>query len=413
MRIIDLTVQEFETFADKHPLKNFCQTAVYAKLMGEKGYNFDYIGYQDDSNQIIAASLVLSKRIGGFFKFAYAPKGFLIDYYNTDLLNSFIKDISNYLSKKGISFVKINPEIIIGELNIKKGFIPVYNQNVKIIDDLKALGFKRRREIEPLNLIFPRLSPFINLKNFDLNKTPSEIKDSINYSLASGLVLEEVTSKEMPLLYEFVKNNTNESINFYRSLLNIFGTNSSEILLVKVDYEKCLINVRERYDKELDHNNECNQKIQENNNEINLNEKMQSDKDLLSLKNAIVEATEGLKKNKYRYIGGIIVVKYFNRISIVASGYDHNFSNLFPEYFIQYALIERFKKEYDFLDLNGLAGNFSTESKYYNFNKEQLCLNPNVYEFIGEFDLILNDNEFKRIQGKGGLSSEFISNIKV
>ena len=31
-----------------------------------------------------------------------------------------------------------------------------------------------------------------------------------------------------------------------------------------------------------------------------------------------------------------------------------------------------------------------------------------LYEFIGEFDLVINDNAFKRIKSKGLLSKEFI-----
>src|SRR5574344_58978 len=111
MRIIELTIAQFDSFASNHPLSNYAQSSFYAKLMGEKGFNFDFIGYQDDSNNIIGASLILTKRLGGFFKYAYAPKGFLIDYYNEDLLSRFIKDICSFYSKKGMAFIKINPEI--------------------------------------------------------------------------------------------------------------------------------------------------------------------------------------------------------------------------------------------------------------------------------------------------------------
>ena len=155
MQIVELNMHDFSNFADNHPLRNYCQTSSYAKLAGEKGYNYDYIGYRDDSNNIVAASLILNKKIGNF-KFCYAPKGILIDYYNNDLLNNFFKDLKKYYASRNYAFLKINPEIIIGEINKNKGFATNYNQNVNIIDVLKSIGFKRRREINPLDLIMPK-----------------------------------------------------------------------------------------------------------------------------------------------------------------------------------------------------------------------------------------------------------------
>lgn len=411
MRIIELTIEQFDVFATNHPLRNYCQNSKYAKLMGETGYNYDYIGYYDDSNTLIAASLILHKKIGNLKRFAYAPKGFLIDYYNQELLKMFINDIVEYYKKKDFVFIKINPEIIIGNLNIKKNFAPNYNQNVKIIDDLKDLGFKRRREVKPLDLMMPRLSPYINLKEYSLNKIAKTCKDKIADSEKKGLIFEQVTNREVGILYEFVKDNTYQNINYFRNLLNVY-TDTGEIYLIKVDYEQCLINTREKYDLELEHNNDCNQKIQENNTEELLNEKMQSDKDLLNLKNEIIAATEGLKNNKYKYIGGVIIVKYINRVSIIIDGYDDNFSDLYPYEFMINILIKKYQADYDFLDMNGLAGDYSDTGVYSKFNNQKIEFNPTVYEFIGEFDIILNDYAFKRAQSKNILLKDFIPSHK-
>jgi lipid II:glycine glycyltransferase (peptidoglycan interpeptide bridge formation enzyme) len=410
MRLIELTIEQFDTFAANHPLRNYCQNSKYAKLMGEKNYNYDYMGYYDDSNTLVGASLILYKKLGAFNKYAYAPKGFLIDYYNTELLKMFLNDICDYYKKKGFIFIKINPEIIIGSLN-SKTLSPEYNQNVKIIDDLKDAGFKRRREVTPLDFIMPRISPYINLKDFDINKLDSENKDHIKQSIKKGLSLEVVTNKEINILYEFIKDHTYENINFYRNLLNTFGENS-EIFLIKIDYESYLISAREKYDKELEHNNECNERIQNDNNEANLDEKMQSDRDLLSYKNDIIEATEGLKKEKYKYIGGAIVVKYLNRVSIIVDGYSNFYENLYPYSYLINALIEKYRNYYDYLDLNGFASDLSVQSIYFKFNQEKLAFKPTLYEFIGEFDIILNEYGFKYAQSKNLLAKEFIPSHK-
>lgn len=409
MRVIELTMQDFDNFAENHPLRNYCQTSYYAKVMGEKGYNYDYIGYKDDSNNLVAGSLVLTKKTAAG-KYAYAPKGFLIDYYNTELVRMFVKDIKEFYDKKGCSFIKINPEIIIGEIQ-KKNYSPKYNQNVNIIDSLKDMGFKRRREIEPLDLVMARLNAYINLKSYDFAKLDSDFREKIKMASNKGLSLELATSKEADIFYDFISSHTTESINTFRNILNIFGE-SAELLLVKIDYEEFLITAKKLYDKELDHNNYCNVLIQEDSSEKNLEEKMQSDKDLLKYKNDIVAATEGLKKNKYKYIGAAVVVKFKNRVSLIDSGFDALHDHLSPSYYLYSALIERYKNEFDFLDLNGIASNFFPNTKYSKYNEEKLAFNPIIYEFIGEFDLIINEFAFKRAQSKGLLSTEFNPSYK-
>ena len=70
------------------------------------------------------------------------------------------------------------------------------------------------------------------------------------------------------------------------------------------------------------------------------------------------------------------------------------------------------KEMYEYLELNGLASDFSENSIYYDFNKVKLDFDPIIYEFIGEFDIVLNELLFKKIQSKGLLSKEFLPSHK-
>lgn len=406
MKIVELNMNDFESFADNHPLRNYCQTPKYAKVMAEKGYNFDYIGYIDDSNNLVAASLILKKKLNIFTKYIYAPKGLLIDYYNTELLKMFVSDLVTYYKSKNYAFMKINPEIIIGQLNPKNNFVPEYNQNVSIIDTLKLIGFKRRREIYPLDFLSPRINPYINLKEFDIKKIDDDYQNIIMDSEKYGLSIESGTSRNIEILYNLIKDNTYESLNFYRNILNTFK-NDAELLLVKIDHETNLFNAQKRYEREVDENNYWNEMIQKDNSEKNIAEKMNSDKKILKYKEEMMIATDNLRHNKYQYIGAALVVSYKNRVSILASGFNHSDYYVNSSYFLYSALIDRYRNDYDFLDLGGLSSNFNPDSKYAKFNEEKLAFNPTIYEFIGEFDLVLNENAFRIIQSNGILSKEF------
>ena len=401
MRIVNLNTNEFTEFANNHPLRNYCQTIEYAKVMSDMGYTYDLIGYKDDSNNLVGASLILKKKIGTFAKYVYAPKGVLVDYYKTEILKIFIKDLNAHYRRKGYSFMKINPEIIIGEINKKSNYSSNYNQNVSIIGELKNMGFKRRREIYPLDFMFPRINPYINLKKYAENE---EIREIMSIANENGLNIEVMNKKDLDVLFDIASKDSYQSISYYKSILNHFD--SAELILVKANYEQCLINARERYNKELENNNYYNELIQTDNSDDTVNKKMQSDKDLLKYKNQVVDATAGLKYNKFKYVGGVVIVKYQNRVSIVLEDYDND--NVYAQYYLYNYLIETFKSSYDFIELNGLSSDFSDQYKYFDFNKVKLDFDPVIYEFIG----VLNALLFKKIQSKGLLSKEFLPSHK-
>ena len=52
MKIVELTIPQFDAYAIKHPLGNYYQSSNYALLMAENGFEYDLIGYVDDANNI-------------------------------------------------------------------------------------------------------------------------------------------------------------------------------------------------------------------------------------------------------------------------------------------------------------------------------------------------------------------------
>ena len=198
------------------------------------------------------------------------------------------------------------------------------------------------------------------------------------------------------------------SINYYRNAYNSFKKdNLVDLLLVKVDYEKFLIAAKKRVEVEQVKNDELNLKLQNDANEKNLNEKMNSDKVLEEYKQDVVRATNGLKKEKSTYIAGAIVIKFNKKISIFIAGVDKNYNYLNPNYFLHHKIIEMYKDDYDILDLNGIANEFNEDSKFSRLNKFKIGFNPEIIEYIGELDIIINKWKFKILEQNNLLSNEF------
>lgn len=408
MKIVELSNIQFDEFAKFHPLNSYCQSSKYALVMSEYGYSYDYIGFVDNNNTIQAASLILTKKITGHTKYGYAPKGFLVNYYDQNIMREFLSELRIYYKQKDFIFIKFNPEIIIGETNETKKFVITYNGNVRIIDDLKAMNVKRRIELVEFDLMQPRFNAYINLKTYDYHNLNRGYRKKIMRAENRGLSLVLGGAKDMEPLYNFVKTKKNRPLSYYRNFYNVYNRdNSIDLVYIKVDYQQYLTYEREKYDQELANNDHWNQLIQQMPKRKNLNRKMDSDKKLQSYKDNILKATAGLKKHQTEYIAGALIIKHFNRICIFISGYGEEFKYLNPNHFLHHAIFERYKPYFDYCDMNGVTGTFDKSSKYYGLNKFKLDFKPTIYEFVGEFDLICSDRLFKKLIKTSFIEDEF------
>lgn len=406
MELKELKIDEFETYVQKSILSNYCQTAGYAKLMEQNGYNSLFIGLIDEYNHTIAASLILVKKIDFFYKYAYAPKGFILDYSNKELIEIFTKKIKEYLKKKRIVFVKINPEIAIAEID-RKTKQKKYNWNIEIKNYLSDLGYIKLKDNIYFEAKFPKYNGILYLKKFDLKTLDKNTRNKIKRSQNKGLKIEKATPNDLPVLYEFIKRKKDKSLSYYQEYFQAFDRTDMDLFLVSLNTSEFLNNSKKNYDEELKRNNHYVLELNKNKNEKKLNLKMNSDQNLLNYKNDLLDAQNKIKKNEKIYIGGALVIKYKNRINIIMSGYDKNYKRFNPNYFLHYELFNYYKKNYAFADMNGLTGNFKKESPYYGLNEFKLGFKPKVYEFIGEYDLPISPILYKFYLKNGKLAKLF------
>ena len=407
MEILELTIEEFSNFANNHPMHNYCQTIDYAILMGEYGYDYELIGY-GDKNNIQIASLILTKKIGYNCYYGYAPKGFLMDYSNETLLEKFTNDLKEYYNKKNFAFIKIDPEIAIGEVN-KKNYKTEYNGNNFITDLLIKNGFKKLKSNLNFEAMFPRFTGIIPLKNFDINNLNKNTRNKINKGYRKGLTTEIGDVNDIDILDEL--SNVSNNDYYFKNIYNIYSKkNNVQLFLTYINPETFLVNSQNAYVNESNRNGFLNQKMVDFPREKNINNKMASDKTLLIYKNEITEASKMLNSSDKLYVAAALTIVDNNRVTIIGSGYDEKYKRFAPNYYLYYSIINYYKNKCNFLDLNGLSGDFTKDSKYYGLNKFKLGFNPKVYEFIGEFDLITDEETYDILLNDKILAKEFNKN---
>lgn len=407
MELLKLSTQEYIDFVNKSKQSSFYQTLEYARFLEENNYEYDLMGLKDSYNNIRAASLIGYKKILNNCYYGYAPGGFIIDYNDYELVKDFGKALNIYYKKKNIVFIKIVPNIIISKLNkIKKEFIKIDTNN--ITDNLKKIKFQELKNNLYFESIIPKYHPILNLKQFNYTNLNKNVRNKIRKCYRKGLSIEKGSFDNIKDLFPFIKNKNKYDLKYYENIYRSFEYNNKvDVFLVSVNFEEYLINMRDEYDKELFKNNNLVKLIQQEPSEKNLDRKMQSDKELLSIKKNIVIATNGLAKYQKKYIAGAIVIKHNKEVIIFESGYDKNYKDCNPNYFLNYKIIEYYKYNYNYLDMNGFSGDLSITSPYYGVNEFKLNFKADVYETIGEFDLVFNNKIYKKIASNGTLSKLF------
>lgn len=407
MKIRQLSIFEFDNFALNHPLSSYHQTSSYALFQSEQGKDYDLIGLVNEKNEIIAASLIIIKKINLFFSYGYAPKGFLMNYYDEAIVKEFTTKLKKHYYKKNMAFIKINPEIEIGQIDLKNKTI-TYNRNKHIISTLKKYDFKKLETNKLFETKLPAHNAIVLLKNYSFNKLSKNTRNKIHKGENSGIYIEKGTREDIRTLYEFFKPKKDCPVSYYLNYYNAFSKkNEIDIFLLKIDFEKCLINLREKYERELEINNKLSEKVLKSATPDNLKRKMVSDKNLNSFNQNIGIATQYLAAHKELCIGGAITIKHKNRINILISSYDKKFKQYSPNYYLHYAILEHYKNDYDFIDLNGITGNFSENNPYKGLNDFKSGFNPLSFEYIGEYDFIINPGLYKSMEENGILAKEF------
>lgn len=407
MKIKELTIQAFTEYTKNSPLRNYMQSEEYARFMGEHKFNYDYIGLVDDEDCIVGASLILWKKIGLRDKYGYAPKGFLINYYDENLFRTFTDLLKEYYEKKNFVFIKIDPEIVVSEID-NKTYEANTNPNMRLKQDIQRFGYLKLKDNLYFESMNPRFNAYIELKNSSFENFSKAHRNKIRNASRKGLYIEEGREEDLELFYNTLDDKS-KPLSYYKTLFNMFK-DKIELVLVRVNYEDQIKNAQKLYDEEQDRNNLFNEILHRSHKEEDLNKKMASDSRLCTIKNEMILATEGLRSSNNKVVAAALIIKWDNRVHIVSSGYDKETLYLNANYFLFNSLIERYKEEYDFLDLNGITGDFKDTNPYYGLNKFKLGFNPKIYEFIGEYDLIINRSSYDFLLLTGRLAGEFNKN---
>lgn len=410
MKIVTISPEQFDRYASRHRYRNYYQTSVYGNTMRKFGFNVHFLGITDDSNTLIGASLIIYREVFMGHKIAYAPRGILFNYENPNQVKELADKLKKILGKQGFMLLKIDPYIP-ASIRDHEGNIMNFNSQINLImANLESAGFIHQGRTLFFEGEKPRWESLV-LLNKDIrnifNSFDKRTRHKIRKSANCGIECYKDPSKNINTLYNFIKKKSPKPIEFYRELISNFGDNA-EVYYGKINTEIYVINSRRAYEKEMERNDQIAEKIQQTNTSAEtknalLNKKMESDKLLNTYKNSMVQATELLKQYPNGIIiAGAIIIKYDNSAFLYIDGFDKKYSNLNPNYLLKWRMIDDYNKQgLKYLNLNAIVGEFERKNKYSGLNEMKLGFNSIITEYIGEFDIILNNFSYNLYKSFG------------
>ena len=157
----------------------------------------------NSNNELIAASLILIEKKYGF-KYAYAPRGFLIDYDNEAVVKSFTCLIKKYLGKLDIIAIKICPMIYKNIMDSKNNIVKINNNfenNFKLLRKLEYYHLGFNNSFEALKPRFVSVIPLNSNYTKTFNDLSKPLKNKIRGAEKKGIVIHKGNKSNLEYLY--------------------------------------------------------------------------------------------------------------------------------------------------------------------------------------------------------------------
>lgn len=389
MKIISLTEIQFKNYSRIHSKRNYLQSVEFANMQKNNGYDTLYIGMIDDNNNLTAAALILNKKIFNKYLYGYIPGGFLIDYNNFNLFNTFTKMLKEYLNSLNYVYISINPLVPITIMDKKKNIL--YN-NSEILNTLEKLEYKKSKR-ETLNTSM-LLEINKNIKN-TYSQISRFIKRNIKDNKLMGIKVYQGTVDDYDEFYKLINKKKNIKETYFKDYFKYFNNdnNKFELYFASFDANLYLKNYHNLLNKEKRKNEYLSSKITDisiKNKQKYINKKINSDRLLEKYNNEIKKGINLSKKySDVQIISTVGIIKTNNQIYFIVDSYNEELRDIRASYSIKWEIIKKYTKlGYKKFDLGYVPNDYN---KFKGSYLAKSGFNAYTYKYPGQYNLIINN----------------------
>ena len=416
---VEINSSEIDNFYESDRKGHIFQTSYWAEL--KKDWKKKFIaGYDNDNNMVITATILLRKAPYINKYMGYIPRSFTCDYNNKKLLIEFTEYLREFAKKNNISFITIDPDIHLKENE------EALSEGTEIKNFLKSLGYKNTdsknfEAIQP-NFVFrlplPTEGNKMDIKKAVFKKFSSKTRYNIIVAEERGLSVEvydkETLNEDVLDRFHEIMVTTGKRDNFlvrhreyFKDMIDYLYPHC-RLYMVKYSYENDFNRLSEKLNKLEEAKTKAINKIEELkvklDAETDEDKKSRIEKKLNDQDKRLKEAErqiEGFKKKisdiepfkgQEIYLSGSIYLYYGNKAWYLYGASENILRDTMPNFAMQWSMIcDSIDLGCDVYDFRGVSGDLNPENPLYGLYKFKKGFNGNFVEFIGEFDIVIDN----------------------
>lgn len=418
-KFVEINSSEIDKFNESDRKGHIFQTSYWAEL--KKDWKKKFIaGYDNDNNMVITATILLRKAPYINKYMGYIPRSFTCDYNNKKLLIEFTEYLREFAKKNNISFITIDPDIHLKENE------EALSEGTEIKNFLKSLGYKNTdsknfEAIQP-NFVFrlplPTERNKMDIKKAVFKKFSSKTRYNIKVAEERGLSVEvydkETLNEDVLDRFHEIMVTTGKRDNFlvrhreyFKDMIDYLYPHC-RLYMVKYSYENDFNRLSEKLNKQEEAKTKAINKIEELkvklDAETDEDKKSRIEKKLNDQDKRLKEAErqiEGFKKKisdiepfkgQEIYLSGSIYLYYGNKAWYLYGASENILRDTMPNFAMQWSMIcDSIDLGCDVYDFRGVSGDLNPENPLYGLYKFKKGFNGNFVEFIGEFDIVVDN----------------------
>lgn len=395
MIFTELNKQEFKKYLNNHELKSFLQTPEMAALKVKSGCEEYYVGIKE-KNKILCATMMYSykTKMGKYFS---APRGYLIDFRDKNLLEFFTKELKKYVKLKGGYVLNIEPKILYKERDIDGKLVENGFDNSDIYQNLVCLGYKHGGFYEHLDLSKQVRWAFVlplegKTKEEIFAKFKPNTRNVIRKNIKYGVKVKELGYADLGLFTEIVESSGNRknfhsrTTEYYQCMYELFHDKGDVKFLVTElnanEYKKQLIREKNEIKEKMDNLSDSGSNKKKKKEYLNQ----------ISSTDVRIKEVNKIKKNfgNNPLMAGAMFMLYGDEIIYLFSGTKSEFLSFKSQFLLQWHIIQYgVDNNYKLHNFYGINGKFESNDDRFGVYTFKKGFNGNVIEYIGDFDLIV------------------------
>lgn len=407
MKFINIDENTYNAFVETHPNATFLNSIYAAKKYERKGWKHDYVAVQKE-DCIVAAALIVYTPLRKY-QYVYIPRGFVMDYQDSELVTFFTKSIKEYAKQLNALYLLMDPYVSYVERDENGKEVEGGTNQKEVVTQLQKLGylhqgFKVGFDVATQCRWMSVLDVQGKTKEEVFASFDSQTRQNIKNTIKTGVKVRLLQREELSLLEKMVEEASDKhgfeqlSLSFYEEEYDCFKEHATAYYAY-IDTQEYLDTIVSDMEVEKSNKEKAEQGLAENPHSKNSKTRLNTAISRLQALEKRYEDAKQLQQECGKEVGlaAAMFVKYGQEIVYLTSGSSDVYKRFKGAYALQWHMIQMCIEEgYHYYNFYGVSGYFQEGEEGYGVFNFKRGFKAKVVELVGDFILPVQESAYRR-----------------